>query len=666
MVRRAAALLFVAGLAGVASASPLERLTDSTLLPSTRADIVETACAPESEVTARELRSLFPRCERPEQIALARIARCRQDPALAAVMMEVFLHSKLSLGESDHDPDIFERLLRGMLELPPAALSAAIDQLDVSWIAEASWTALEEGWLAPIAGPGRLRPPRTVRGEAGDAIVREMLQRQFASGRDGLLRLQTDSGDAATKLLDRLQTMHLAALVAEAPPDELELVAEVLRQRDDPSPLLLPSVAARLPDAPVLAEIHAELVARGLEAEAPTPLYDPAEAVEPVVMPPGDWVTRGEERGPARSPWWGALAALGVGLLGWIAALRLLPARREALFRSAVVVAPVAAVVAVEGVLAVSGVAPPPGLVDIVSLTRGYDESFDARALEGEDWIVSTDPRMRAQQFRPTKAPGTLRVATLGESSAHAANYLVEEGFSARLGAHLDAALPQEVEMIHAGIGGALSSQIRRVAAELLDWDADLLVLYFGNNDLDFLPEVVRYDGFELDRLRRHTALGRVRVIGFPSRWLQDVNAVGSAFVGAREGAPLTEDELAEVITFAREHAIANIAAVVDDARRHDAEVIIVAQGPRDEVRGIGIEAAAATGATLVDGAGAVEAHARAAGLAGRLEGSPYYDRYYWDYVHPTRLGHAVLAAAIAPAAAEALADRTEGGRTAP
>lgn len=645
--------------ASVASAGPLDRLVDPTLLPSTREAIVAEACAPATVVTADDLRSLFPRCERPEQIALARVAHCRRDPALAGVMMEVFLRSKLSLGAQDHDPDIFERLLRGLLALPEEELAAAVGELDVAWISEASWTALEQGWLTPIAGSGRIAPPNTVSGETADALTREMLLSHFAGGRDALLELQTDSGDAATRLLDKLQTMHLAALVTHGPAEDLELVAEVLRQRDDPGPVLVPAVAARLPEAPVLAALHEELLARGPTGSQGVAPYDPDEPLDAVQVPPGEWLTPATPHRGSLSPWWLVLGGLGLLAGAWIESLRRWPHRRERLFRLAAVTAPLALVLALEGCLSVAGVPHPPGLVDIVSLTRGHDEAFDERALEGENWIVSIDPRMRSQQFTPRKAPGVLRIATLGESSAHAANYLVEEGFSARLGVHLQAALPaRQIEVIHAGIGGALSSQIRGVASQLLDWETDLLVLYFGNNDLDFLPEVARYEGFDLKRLRRHTALGRIRLVGFPSRWLADVDAVGTEFAQAREGEALTPEEHADVVAFAREHAIANMERIVADAREHGAEVLIVAQGPREDVRAIGVEAARRTGAALLDGAGVIEAHARAAGLDGPLLGSPHYSRYYWDYVHPTRLGHALLGAAIAPAAIDALAER--------
>ena len=74
---RVALLLATLLVASVASAGPLDRLVDPTLLPSTREAIVAEACAPATVVTADDLRSLFPRCERPEQIALARVARHR-------------------------------------------------------------------------------------------------------------------------------------------------------------------------------------------------------------------------------------------------------------------------------------------------------------------------------------------------------------------------------------------------------------------------------------------------------------------------------------------------------------------------------------------------------------------------------------------------------------
>ena len=71
--------------------------------------------------------------------------------------------------------------------------------------------------------------------------------------------------------------------------------------------------------------------------------------------------------------------------------------------------------------------------------------------------------------------------------------------------------------------------------------------------------------------------------------------------------------------------------------------------------RRVAVDAAAASGSTVVDGAGALRWHAGGAWTS--ADGAPGVAgyRYYWDAIHPTRLGHAVLAAAIAPTAAELL-----------
>lgn len=534
-------------------------------------------------------------------------------------MLEAFLRSKLSLG-LEHDPDVFERLLRGLLDVGPDAVRAALPEVDLSELGAASWRDLEENWLRPLAGDAvSFEPPASARGAAAGQLVASVLDEQLAAGRDALLALQTDSGDAGSLLLTQVQGRHLDALIRDGSNAQAE-------------------------------------IARAVRAETqhgfdPIRLFDPADPVDP--GPPGDWSSTPREDAAPWDPAWLALLGLTLAAVGWTAAIRRWPKQRTNLFRAAAIAAGPCVLVGLEATMSIVGVPQPLGLLDRLSLTRHAVIAFEERKLGGVPHVVTVSSQVRSQAFTASKPLGTLRIVTLGESSAHASNYLVEEGFSALLGEHLQQAIPdRDIEMLHGGIGGALSARSVQMANETTRFAPDLFVLYFGNNDLKFLPQLVEFDGFDLDSLAWRTRVGRTRILGWPAQLLrgEPTDSVGD---GTARGEPLSEAEADRVRAFAHEEVVRNMTRIVRRARSAGADAIIVVQGPWAPLRAVAEDAARRSGAVLVDGAGAIQAHAEAAGVPGGPNSA-----YYYDDIHPTRLGHAILAQAIAPPAVESLTAR--------
>ena len=183
-------------------------------------------------MSAAELRSAFAaQPERHVQIDLSEVARCRADPDLAAPMLEAFLRSKLSLG-LEHDPDVFERLLRGLLELDPEVVRAALPSADLSELGEASWRDLEHNWLRPMAGDGvSFEAPPPAHGDAAGRLVASVLDEQLAAGRDALRKSST----APWQMLTALMT---------APNTDVPRPRPIENRRDDPDFAALQLVAA--------------------------------------------------------------------------------------------------------------------------------------------------------------------------------------------------------------------------------------------------------------------------------------------------------------------------------------------------------------------------------------------------------------------------------------
>ncbi len=668
-------------LASSALAADAELLNQPNLPPEERAVLERGLCDRElAPVALIEVLALNQGSIREARISAARIASCHDHSSLVPVIWQAFLESKLDVAV--HDPDIFERHLRTLQRLPRGDIEGALLVADPAPIVDLAWNHLLGTWLSPLAQQSgtaesvRTRQDPLARDRAAEVV--RVWTSELLADPSGLVRLQTDSGDAAFDLLERVAAVHVAELIRAGTVDEVRLALELIRQRVPSGPLIERAVEARLersPD-PQLAALASDLpnlpaftVRRGSD------LYPVGAPID--VPPPSRSYAVDARQGASpeatlRLPLLALLVVAALLSMGaWLLLLRLLPDRRTLLFRlGAVALVPLALLV-LEGLLASIGyhplIAQRPSF-DPTRAPRVISEQIDVE--EAGPSIRITDADARSALF-PARAPRP-RIVTFGGSSAHGTHYLAEEAFSSLLEARLGA-----VDVINAGVGGVLSDQVVFLAFEALDgWDPDLLIFYLGNNDLEHLHRQVSFRAFDADDLYVRYVVDRLRVARLvrsllPAAVLERAAEAGEDAAILSPGSDEGQDRAA-VARLARWSATWNLVRAASRARAQGVQVLFVVQGQngeacpllpervtpdcfQHELRRIAVDAAAASGATVLDGAGALRQHAGgawgspegAAGVAGYA--------YYWDAIHPTRLGHAVLAAAIAPEAARLL-----------
>ena len=665
--------LLAAGLliATPALAEPGAELNRTDLPPAERARIEAEQCGAEAPPADLIRRLALSQGATPEgRISGAKIAACHPDPTLVPVVWQAFLESKLDVAV--HDPDIFERHLRTLQRMDPIRVQAELAGSDPAPIVELAWNSLLGSWLAPLAEQAGSAEAVRIRRDpeataAAEDVVREWIA-EFIGDPDGLVRLQTDSGDAAYELLDKVAATHVASLIRSGTVQEVRLAIELVRQRVPAGPEIRAAIEERVGRDPELAAAAADLpdlpafqVRRGsavYRVSGPVSVDPPARsfAVDPVPDASPEIV---------RLPLVPLLCALGLGSLAlWLALLRLLPTRRPLLFRLAAVALAPAALLIVEGVLTVAGYHP------LIAERPSFDPTRAPRQIAEEITVhgVGSSVRISDADARSALFPRTPtgpRVVTFGGSSVHGTHYLHEETFSAHLARTLD------VEVINAGVGGVLSDQVTFLAFEALErWSPDVLVVYLGNNDLEHLGRQVSFKAFDTKNLYARYAVDRLRVARL-LRAAIPASLLDRAADAGPDAATLDADlhdpaQRARIARLARWNATTNLIRVAERAHARDVEVLFVIQGQNEEacpptperitedcfpqgIRQIAIDAAAATGSPIVDGAGALRWHAGGAWASATGEPAPAGYAYYWDQIHPTRLGHAVLGAAIAP-----------------
>lgn len=571
-------------------------------------------------------------------ISAAKVIRARLragDLDLAPLAYRAFLDSKHHL--LPHDPDVFERLLLGLQEAGPEVLTR-LPGAESGEVVDAAWRTLHQDLLSPL-GPDIdwQQPDLTLEARAWTEALLQQPQ--------PLVRLQTDSGDAAFRLFERLQADQVAALIRSSGGRQLDLAVEAwsLRFRAWPNPneaLRDRGLTGRLLDPPPPAPTWAA----HLRPRGPDPDLS-GVTDQRLATPPG----------PTSALW---LLAL-VPIL-WVGALRRFPERRAGLFRLGAVIFGVSLLGLAEGVLTLAGVEPLLTARPQIYSYRGTEAALNEGGFRpvGPDHVYLDSGDARQQVF--STAPTVPRVFVFGESSAHGSNHLAEEAFAARLASSLG------VEVINAGIGGAISDEIVPVATQALEFSPDVFVLYFGYNDLSRLPAMVELRAFSPAILQVRELLDRSRVVRLladvvPAEWLQ----IPPADVLTDEaGDGMSVEQVRRVQGLARNHAARNLGRILHEAEAAGVRCVVAVQAlnaaacsptgghpadPRacvaEDLRGIALDAAAGTDAIVVDVPAALEQHA----------GGPAADDYFWDSIHPSRLGHAVLAKALEPAVSEAL-----------
>lgn len=167
----------------------------------------------------------------PTLLLAIRVAEVRGDPAHAPALFRVFLRSKAAA--LPHDPDIFERALRILQGVPADQLREAIASASSEPGAEMAIERLDHDWLGPLAQVD------TRSAAASDPALQRTLEAHFDEwltwlldqGPEGLVSLQSDSGDQAFQLFVELQVDVLAWHVLASGAEEREAAIETCRLR---------------------------------------------------------------------------------------------------------------------------------------------------------------------------------------------------------------------------------------------------------------------------------------------------------------------------------------------------------------------------------------------------------------------------------------------------
>jgi lysophospholipase L1-like esterase len=659
--------------------SALVELLREDLRPETRARLVAELCDRPEPLAPERVADLLRR-ESPweAQIDAARLLVCRPEPELVPLAWRGFVASKTSA--IAYDPDIFERLLRSLEGRSAEELAAGLHGEGIEALVEMAWADLVADWVQPLTQAGAPHWVPTLGPERRAAVrarARDLVDGLLADGPEGLIGLQTDSGDELAALFHAIQASLLAAMLEHGSLAAARAAAEAAADERFPAAEPLAALRSRLARErdPSLAELLPRL--EEAAAREPPHWWGVDHPVRPLAVPPAerDWVVASE---PVRRIPAGAvpLALVTAVLASWVALLRGLPNRRKGLFRAGAVAAAPLGLILAEGLLALAGAAPDIDFRPTFHPTREPQPMFQERELEGVPYALTVAADTRRQAFIVDKPAGRWRVVVLGGSSVHGTHYLAEEAFGAVLVERLRVLHPgRDVELINAGIGGAVSDEVARAAAEMLPYEPDLFVVYLGHNDLSHLPQMAGFRSVSSSGIALRYLLDRSRVVRVVRELLppsvreraRQLDADG----GFRDLKPPQGAELELLQRLAEHNARDNLQRLARSANEAGVAVLFVVQGQsadacpplepdvlddlcfREAQRRIAVEAGRLAGVPVVDGAAAVRSHA-----GGGPEAPAGWD-YYWDYIHPTRLGHAVLGEAIAPAASALLVARS-------
>ncbi len=667
MIAAALVAVLAAGLASLPTADLVERLREPTTIQAHAALLDEACERPLSESDLRRL--LDPSLPAVVQVDGAHLAECAAQPALAGYLFESVLLSQAEWLAAE--PDVGRRLHRALLSLPAADAVVGAREAPLGALVDAQAEWLRNDWLRPLM-EGELPAPRLEQGEASRraslALIDGWRDSLLAGGSAGLAALYSDGDHASTALWMALRGEYLRGLLAGEDDAVARAAAETLRQNrlthegawragearavtDPQGPW-----AALLDEQPP-ADAARRLLRRPLASAGrlppPPPTDDPRLLRVPQSPPMRTWVLGG--------------LLLMAGL--WLAAARRWPERRPVLFRLGAIAAGPALLLLVELALRQAGA---PCLIDE---RAGFQlggmvvnaPTFNPETVEGEAQLVVRGGDARPRRYLLHKPPGVLRLAVLGESSAFGADYLADDAFVEVLGRRLQ----QEqagiaLEVINAGRGGAVSDEILQVARELTALTPDVVVLYMGHNDLAPLADLPRRRGWSIGSMALRAALDRspgARLLrgALPQGWLLRTSAPDAGYLDEGEPSELQRRATAALAEWVLRD---NLRRMVRRLSEGGAAVVVAVQAqpttacdPTEQggrwCFGPALHRAALQGAR---GSGAVVVDVPAAFDAARARSPALPEStWFWDLIHPTVQGHAIIGEALAPAVAAAL-----------
>lgn len=482
-------------------------------------DDVPASCAPDSRL--------------PLPAQIDRVRRCADLPAL----LETFARSRL--GDLPEDPDLFERALRGALSLAPSSDVPQALRALAPRLAPLVRQRLSDRWLAPLAPAQLARAASAPLSDSTDALTGVLLSHYDRHGVAMLSAMQTERGSLLSALLDETERAIAAAWAADPDPALSAVGAAVLSALGPP-----PEDTDALPAPPGWWP--------GTEPVAPS---EPATAAWHRPAPP-----RLERAGPL---------LLGLLLMGAAGGLGARVRRARPL---AAGLLGVSALLVCEGGLRLAGVAPLAQTRPLFSFTDWQLEVFTP---DPTGTLLSTEGRWIRQQTIRADRPD-FRAVTLGASSAHGSNHLMEETFSALLEQRLRARWPDErVEVLNLGVGGTTSNGVLHVGQAALELGADLLLVYYGHNEVAQFSQLAGFSHTRPRRLAWRIRLGHSRLYSALARLLQPAQAPMVSPTDAPVRAESSKD-IALLKRLAVENYRYNLDQLLRDARDAGCEVILM------------------------------------------------------------------------------------------
>jgi lysophospholipase L1-like esterase len=616
------------------------------------------------------------------------------DPACAPALGGVFVRARF--GALPEDPDVFARALRQLQALPPEAQRAALTEGVAPALAAQVWGSLRRRALEPRLGPDHpaaallrwpeAEPARFAALEAGAAAA--LTQAAEAHGPKLLVALSNEGGSVLGELARALEADILAAWLQSPHPAHRAEALTLAGGLGLSSPALVDAldaiVAARGPEAEAAAAARARLPPPAADPLRPPDLLPGQVAGAPLARLDGPPLPVAMPTPRRPLPLREAALALGcVGLLALTARLR-----RRALLPFAAL----AALALLELGLRAAGA---PSTADHAPLFSFIPTGaqFWAPLPEAPGQLRSAGGSTRLRRIPATPAPGTRRIAALGESSVHGSHYLAEEAFPAQLEARLSQRLGAPVEVLNMGVGGSTSAGVLATGREALALGAELLIVYQGHNEVAQFTQLRSWTP-STRGLRLRAALHQSPLVALLRRALPAPAEAGPP-PPAGPAAPPTRGEIDALHDLAVDHLRFNHARLIAEARAAGVPVLLclpatnLAQafaepfptpGPGDATDMDALYAAARAAAATGDRA-AVEAalQARIDRSASPRElttpaaatlrdlaadwGAPLVDMraellarspdgfsqngLYWDDLHPSVEGHRLIAAAL-------------------
>jgi lysophospholipase L1-like esterase len=293
-------------------------------------------------------------------------------------------------------------------------------------------------------------------------------------------------------------------------------------------------------------------------------------------------------------------------------------------------------------------------------------------ARERSHWSVHTNAHgFRSPDWSPAPAPGTVRIAVLGDSSTFGWGVEGFEAYPERLqGAlarrwHVD---PARVEVLNLGVPGYSTFQGRVLLARTaLTLAPDLVVWSYLSNDGAMTGEndLVTFE-------RRRGALGALLEVLHRSRAFETLEAwiaVARAHVAPSAPPDPTDRSRRNVPSY--RIAAENMRASIDAARAAGVPIVLVGQCTRGKVAAVMARVAADTGTPYLDATALLDAAVPTIATApryapqreqlaerygaGEIAAHPRWLAFLPDACHPNPLGHELVADALAGVVAGAL-----------